>query len=48
MILQTNQTFDQYMLDRANSSEFLKFVAQNAEQELVSKLIDENQLGGGQ
>ena len=43
MILQTKQTFDQVMLDRTNSSEFLKFVAQHAEQELVSKLIDELQ-----
>ena len=43
MILQTKQTFDQYMLDRTNSSEFLKFVAQHAEQELASKLIDELQ-----
>ena len=43
MILQTKQTFDQYMLDSTNSSEFLKFVAQHAEQELVSKLIDELQ-----
>ena len=43
MILQTKQTFDQYMLDRTNSSEFLKFVTKHAEQELVSKLIDELQ-----
>lgn len=43
MILQTKQTFDQVMLDRANSSEFLKFVIQHAEQELTSKLIDELQ-----
>lgn len=43
MILQTKQTFDQMMLDRADSSEFLKFVTQHAEQELVSKLIDELQ-----
>ena len=43
MILQTKQTFDQMMLDRDNSSEFLKFVIQQAEQELVSKLIDELQ-----
>ena len=41
MILETKQTFDQYMLNRTNSSEFLTFVAQNAEQELVSKLVDE-------
>ena len=43
MILQTKQTFDRYMLDRTNSSEFLKFVVQNAEPELASKLIDELQ-----
>ena len=43
MMLQTKQTFDQVMLDRADSSEFLKFVIQHAEQELVSKLIDELQ-----
>lgn len=43
MILQTKQTFDKVMLDRENSSEFLKFVIQHAEQELTSKLIDELQ-----
>lgn len=43
MILQTKQTFDKYMLDRTDSSEFLKFVTQHAEQELVSKIIDELQ-----
>lgn len=43
MILQTKQTFDKMMLDHANSSEFLKFVIQQAEQELVSKLVDELQ-----
>ena len=43
MILQTKQTFDKVMLDSAKSSEFLKFVIQQAEQELVSKLIDELQ-----
>ena len=43
MMLQTKQTFDKVMLDCADSSEFLKFVIQQAEQELVSKLIDELQ-----
>lgn len=40
MMLQIKQTIDQSILDRADSSEFLKFVAQQAEQELVSELID--------
>lgn len=43
MILKTKQTFDKVMLDCENSSEFLKFVIQQSEQELVSKLIDELQ-----
>ncbi len=43
MILQTKQTFDKVMLDSNQSSKFLKFVIQQAEQELVSKLIDELQ-----
>lgn len=43
MILQTKQTFDKIMLDCDNSSEFLKFVTQWTEQELVSRLIDELQ-----
>ena len=41
MILKTKQTFDKVMLDREDSSEFLKIVIQQAEQELVSKIIDE-------
>ena len=43
MMLQTKQTFDKVMLDSEKSSDFLKFVIQHAEQELVSKLIDELQ-----
>lgn len=43
MILKAKQTFDKVMLDRSDSSEFLKFVAQHAEQELVSKFINELQ-----
>jgi len=43
MVIKSQQTFDKVMLDGEKSSDFLNFVIRQAEQDLVSKLIDELQ-----
>ena len=41
MILRAQQTFDKVYLDRERPSEFIEFVMDGIERELVSKLMDE-------
>lgn len=41
MILRAQQTFDKVYLDREHPSEFIEFVMDGIERELVTKLVDE-------
>ena len=40
MILRAEQKFDKVYLDRENPSDFIKFIAENTERELVNKFVD--------
>ena len=43
MILRSQQTFDKVYLDREHPSDFIKFVTESIERELVNKFMDELQ-----